>query len=165
MTLRDSRGRGCGAECGSTIVEFALILILLMTMFVGVMDFGRALYAYHFVAHAATSAARWAAVNGATCVDDGSCDGIAPMNNGPAQPGDVSAYVANLAPTGINTANLTTTATWTTNSTTPAICATTPKSPGCIVQVQVSYQFNFLFPLVSSQTLTLSDTSEMVIVH
>jgi Flp pilus assembly protein TadG len=173
MRPRELRCRGRGSECGSTIVEFALILILLMTMIVGGVDFGRALYAYHFVAHAAKSAARWAAVNGATCGApsascescDNSCNGTAPMNNGPASSGDISTYVTNLAPQGISTANLTTTATWNTNSNTPAICSTTDNYPGCIVQVQVSYQFNFLFPLVSNKTLTLSSTSEMVIVH
>ena len=42
--------------------------------------------------------------------------------------------------------------------------------PGCTVEVNVSYKFSFIFPLVykpfsSTGTITLSSTSEMVIVH
>ena len=37
-------------ERGSTLVEFALVLIVLMVMMFGIIDFARALYTYHFVA-------------------------------------------------------------------------------------------------------------------
>jgi hypothetical protein len=37
--------------------------------------------------------------------------------------------------------------------------------PGCTVEVQVSYKFNFIFPLVRTTPVTLSSSSEMVIVH
>jgi Flp pilus assembly protein TadG len=165
---------------GAAAVEFAFILIVLMTMVLGILDFGRALYAYHFVSHAAKTASRWAAVNGATCGApsstcdscDNSCNGTAPMNNGPASAGDIQDYVTNLAPPGINASMLTTTATWTTNTDSPTVCTAAvggigpyDNYPGCTVQVQVSYQFSFLFPLVSNKTLTLSSTSEMVIAH
>ncbi|HXW54805.1 MAG TPA: TadE/TadG family type IV pilus assembly protein [Candidatus Cybelea sp.] len=167
-------------ERGGVAVEFAFILIVLMTIVLGIMDFGRALYAYHFVSHAAKSAARWAAVNGATCGApsstcdscDNSCNGTPPMNNGPASAGDIESYVTSLAPPGINTSALTTTANWTSNADSPAVCTQAvggigpyENYPGCTVQVQVRYQFTFLFPLVSNKTLTLSGTSEMVIAH
>src|SRR5690348_7145449 len=73
--------RACGrGEKGSTLVEFALVFMLLMTMMLGIVNFGRALYAYHFVSNAARSATRWAAVNGNTCTNDGSC--TAPISCG-----------------------------------------------------------------------------------
>jgi Flp pilus assembly protein TadG len=158
---------------GGAAVEFAFILIVLMTMVLGVMDFGRALYAYHFVSHAAKSAARWAAVNGATCGApsstcescDNSCNGTPPMNNGPASANDVGNYVTSLAPPGINTSMLYTGVSWPINADSPAVCMQEMKNPGCTVEVQVSYQFSFLFPLISNKTLTLSSTSEMVIAH
>jgi Flp pilus assembly protein TadG len=167
---------------GSAAVEFALIVIVLMTMVLGIMDFGRALYAYHFVSHAAKTAARWAAVNGDACTNDGSCTAPVSCSSGgcttctagclSAQSGDIQNYVMMITPPGINTSVLNTTATWTTDANSPSVCTQAvggigpyDNYPGCTVQVQVSYQFTFLFPLVSNKTLTLSSTSEMVIAH
>ena len=53
--------RRLDGEEGSTLVEFAFVFMLLVTMVLGIMDFSRALYAYHFVAGAARQATRWAA--------------------------------------------------------------------------------------------------------
>jgi Flp pilus assembly protein TadG len=176
-------------EQGSGLVEYALIFLLFITMLLGIMDFCRMLYAYHFVSSAAREATRYASVRGSTCDDDSSCS-LATPDTGPAAPGNtvVQDYVTTLAiPAGINTSStgcgstgnsacLTTTATWpvptpessfcTANSTAPGcICYTTANYPGCTVEVQVSYSFNFLFPLVHISPVTLSSTSEMVIVH
>jgi Flp pilus assembly protein TadG len=162
-------------EEGSGLVEYALIFIVFITMLLGIMDFCRMLYAYHFVSNAAREATRWASVNGSTCADDNSCNGTSPMNNGPASLTDVQNYVSALAvPAGINTSStgcggsacLTTTPTWNpAGSNGPTICSTTVNYPGCTVEVQVSYSFNFLFTLVHTSPVTLSSTSEMVIVH
>jgi Flp pilus assembly protein TadG len=155
-------------------VEYAIVLLLLFTMLFGICCFGHALYAYHFVSHAAKSAARWAAVNGSTCASDGSCT----FTNGAQQP-DVRCYVkggtgcptAGIVPPGIDPGKLTVNASWCTatgcpGSVTPSsVCTTTNNSPGCPVEVTVSYQFSFIFPLVSSAPLTLSSSSEMVIAH
>jgi len=182
---RDATGlRRLRGEEGSGLVEYALIFILFVTMLLGIMDFCRMLYAYHFVSNAAREATRWASVNGSTCQDDSSCNGTSPMNSGPASLTDVQSYVNALAvPAGINTSSgcgstgnsscLTTTPTWNpAGSNGPTICSTavngsgpTPNYPGCTVDVQVSYSFNFLFPLVHISPVTLSSTSEMVIVH
>jgi Flp pilus assembly protein TadG len=182
-------------EEGSGLVEYALIFILFITMILGIMDFCRMLYAYHFVSNAAREATRWASVNGSTCNGDaisgsaGSC--TAPVTCGssgcstctsygscsPANSTtDIPNYVEMLAiPAGINTSSgcgstgnsacLTTTPTWPVQTTSPTSCSTTVNGPGCTVQVQVSYSFNFLFPLVHISPVTLSSTSEMVIVH
>jgi hypothetical protein len=47
----------------------------------------------------------------------------------------------------------------------PTVCATTTNAPGCTVEVQVQYNFNFLAPFVHSSVVTMSSTSEMVIAH
>jgi Flp pilus assembly protein TadG len=167
----DSRPAGvlAGAareEQGSSLVEFALVfLFVLAPLLFGIMEFGRGLYAYHFVSHAAKSAARWAAVNGSTCNGDGSCNGTYGMSNGPATAAAVSNFVTSIAPPGINTTQLTTTPSWPVQADSPTICSTTQNYPGCTVEVQVSYQFSFLSPLVRSSSVTLSSTSEMIISH
>lgn len=157
---------------GSSLLEYALVFIVFMTMLMGIGAFGHALYAYHFVSQAARQATRWAAVNGATCSNDSTCNGTGGMNNGPAAASDIQNYVANLAPLGINSSNIITTASWLAPANSPAICTQAVNGagpyanyPGCTVQVQVNYKFNFIFALVSSAPLTVSSTSEMVIAH
>jgi Flp pilus assembly protein TadG len=157
-------------EEGSSLVEFALIFLVMMAMMLGIIDFCRAAYSYHFVSEAAREATRWAAVNGATCSGDNSCNGTAPMNSGPASGKDIQTYVTNLTPPGIDSTKITTTPTWPVQANGPTICSTTANAPGCTVEVQVSYSFSFLFPPVykvfsSTGTITLASSSEMVIVH
>lgn len=181
-------------ERGSTLVEFALIVMVLMAMILGIIEFSRALYAYHFVNNAAKTATRWAAVNGYTCGQDGSCtygpngtssiqayitdcEGLA--SGCGAQATDIQAYVKNLVPMGINRKGVTTTVSWPVQSATsddpsPAICsnavgglstAAIPNYPGCTVEVAVTYKFNFIFPFIHSGPITMSSSSEMVISH
>jgi Flp pilus assembly protein TadG len=161
-------------EEGSSLVEFALIFLVMMAMMLGIIDFCRAAYSYHFVSEAAREATRWAAVNGATCgpppAGDNSCNGTAPMNNGPATETDIQTYVTNLTPPGIDSTKITTTATWPVQANGPTVCSTTKNEPGCTVDVNVTYTFSFIFPLVykvfsSTGTITLSSSSEMIIVH
>lgn len=157
-------------EEGSNLVEFALILLVMMAMILGIIDFCRVAYSYHFVSEAAREATRWAAVNGSTCASDGSCNGTSPMNSGPASGTDIQTYVTNLTPPGIDSSKITTTPTWPVQANGPTACSATANAPGCTVEVKVSYTFPFLFPLVykvfsSTGTITLSSSSEMIIVH
>lgn len=196
---REVAGRGAGrkgsrlpgrSQRGTTLVEFVLGIMILLTMMLGVVEFSRVAYAYHFVSNMARTATRWAALNGHTCANDtsstdtgGSCNGTDGMHDGPVGPNDqtnaqaqadVQAYVQGHAPEGINPSNLTVTATWLSPTGAPPICTTAlsgytnspyPNYPGCSVQVKVSYQFNFLFPFVQTGSITLASTSQMVIVH
>lgn len=157
-------------ERGATLVEYALSLIFTLTLFLGIMGFGHALYAYHFVNNSAKEATRWAAVNGANCSYDSSCNGTAPMNSGPASASDINTYVMNHIPAGIDPTKVTTSACGTQGGavcavSTPTFCATTPNAPGCTVQVTVSYSYNFIFPLLPSGPIAMSSSSDMVIVH
>ena len=156
---------------GNNLIEVALTVIFYFLLLFGVIDFSRLMYAYHFVGHAAREGARWAIVNGSTCADDpdaASC----PYANGAAQ-GDVATHVSNFIPPGINKANVTVTAPCGVDgaaecAASTAICTKTTdgsyNAPGCVVQVKVTYPYNFLTPLIGT-TITLSSTSEMVISH
>ena len=167
-------------DCGSALVEYAIVFLLFMTMIMGTIDFGRALYTYHYLSNVTRDAARWAAVNGADCgpppIGDNSCNGQGYMNNGPVKQSDVQTFITNHTPPGIDTGKLTTTVTWPVSTDSPATCATTQNAPGCTVEVQLSYAFSFISPLVSrvipatacgknTANLCLNSVSEMIIAH
>lgn len=146
-------------EEGSGLVEYAIIFILLMMLLFGIAGFGHALYAYHFVSNTAREATRWAAVNGSTCANDGSC-------TAPATPADIQTFVTNHTPPGIDSSQIQVTPIWNpAGSYGPSTCSTINNGPGCTVEVTVSYNFHFIFPLISTSALPLSSTSEMVIAH
>jgi len=165
---------------GATLVEFALVVIILLTILFGIAEFGHMLYAYHFVNHAAKEATRWAMVNGATCNNDaafssnglGSCTApvtcsagsCATCNSGcaSATSTDISNFVQMITPQGTDTTKVTVTPT---RPGTTDFCVATQNGPSCPVEVQVSYSYNFLFPLIKAGPVTLSSTSEMVIAH
>ncbi len=184
---RNLKSEGCATaslrrlngEVGSTLVEFAFVFMILMTMVLGISGFSSGTLRYHFVSGAARQATHWAAVNGANCgaLGDNSCNGTGGMNNGPASSADVQNYVKQLATaasidtsgTGCGgSACLTTTANWPVNADSPRWLRPTyavANAPGCTVQVQVSYNFNFLVPFIHSSAITLSSTSQMIISH
>ncbi len=144
---------------GTDLVEFAIMSILLMMLLFGIAGFGHMLYAYHFVSNEAREATRWAAVNGSTCAGDGSCAA-------PATKDDIEAYVKDHTPPGIDSTQVNAIPSWPVGSTSPTTCSTIAvNAPGCTVAVTVSYNFQFIFPLISTAPLPLSSTSEMVIAH
>lgn len=160
------RGKNrCYGEKGSVLVESAVTIVLLLMLLFGIIDFGRALYTYHFVANAAREATRWASVNGETCYQDKSCAFLYGANKG-----DVETYVQNLVPPGINSSQIAVATCGTQggsecSASTPANCATTVNNPGCAVGVTVTYPFNFLVPLVRSGSINMSSSSQMTISH
>jgi len=139
-------------ERGSTMLESAVMISVLLVMLFGVIGFGNALYTYHFVSNTAREATRWASVRGHSCT--GGCE---------ASSGDVNTYVQSLSTgIGLDPTKVTTTTTWVAPPGNLAICTSPPNSPGCVVQVQVQYSFQFLFPLLPSG-FTMQSTSQMVI--
>jgi Flp pilus assembly protein TadG len=143
-------------NAGSNLIEYALIFMVLMSLLLGIVDFSRALYTYHFLSNAARDATRWAAVNGATCTNDGSCAASASV-------ADIQNYVANITPPGVDSTKLDTDPSW--PSTGAVACPGGVPNPGCPVRVQVSYPFTFIVPFIRSSPQTLSSSSEMTIVH
>jgi Flp pilus assembly protein TadG len=168
------------SEQGSSTVEFALVLTILLTLMFGVMDFSQALYAYHFISNAAREATRYASVRGSSF-------GTACANPPPVQyachavdPGgaDVTAYVGSIVAPGVyvsgsansscatpsSVGQLNVCTTWLGTTPTGATCSTA-NSPGCVVEVEVLYTYGFFFPFVSKDVskVTMTSTSETVI--
>jgi len=142
--------RSHGSERGVNLVEYAVVLTLLLALLFGVIDFGRALYAYHFVSNAAREGTRYAMVRGSTCTSPG-C---------PAGSSDIANYLDNV-PAGIDPTQLSVTTTWNPNDS--ASCTGVPNAPGCVVEVQVSYNFNFMLPFLPKSTVVMQSSSEMII--
>jgi Flp pilus assembly protein TadG len=124
---------------GASALEFGLVVLVFYVFVFGVMDFGRALYAYHFVSHASREATRYAIVRGAQSAD-------------PATATDISQYVKSITPDGIDPSAVTVSATWSPDN-----------SPGSSVRVQVQDNFHFIMPLVRTSPLALTSASQMVI--
>jgi hypothetical protein len=147
--------RGEEGERGSNLVEYGIVLALLLMMLFGLIDFGRALYAYHFVSDAAREGTRYAMVRGSTC--NIQLPGCVPP---PGYP-DIQTYLKNV-PAGIDPAQLTVTPRWNPNSS--ASCPGPQiDTPGCVVEVQVSYNFNFMLPFLPRSTVVMQSSSQMVI--
>ncbi len=154
------RARGLKRENGSTLIEYAFVFVVFVAIVWGIIDFSRALYAYHFVGHAAKSAARWAAVNGGmppgsttpTCNSDaggsdpGSCTApvtcttantpstcsLCTTNCTNATQKDIGNYVTMITPVGIDPSRISTSATWPTpTAPEPTVCTTQPNVSGC----------------------------------
>ena len=125
------RGRG---ERGSALAEAALSILLLIVIVFGIIDFGRAMYAYHAVSNGAELGTRYALVRG---YDSGISVAAAAVDS----------YVKS----GIvlDPSQVTVTTTWQDN-----------QKAGTWVRVQVDYNFQFLLPV---STITLSSHSQMVI--
>lgn len=132
------------AEEGSGLIEFALCaLLMLITMF-GILEIGRAVYAYHCVSHVAREATRWAAVRGSSCSGlSGGC---------PATAANVRNYVLSITPGGIDQGQLTVNTTWSPNN-----------DPGGTVNVNVQYNFDFAVGLVGTSPIHMHSTSQYVI--
>jgi Flp pilus assembly protein TadG len=159
-------------ERGSSLVEFALVLTVLFMLIFGVMDFSRAAYAYNFIANAASEAARYAIVRGATCTTWATAC--------PAAASDITSYVQGLVPAGIQVTSASTCGSSSSTAGALTVCATWPgtagggsactetngkaNTPGCVVKVQVQYAFQFSLPfLPRSTTYTMTANSQMVI--
>jgi Flp pilus assembly protein TadG len=153
-------------EEGASLVEFALAFPVLAMLLLGVVDFGRALYCYHFVSYAAREATRYAIVRGNSW--SGSCSAPPPATPGcEANSSDISSYVVSIVPQGIPVTSLSVTSTVAAgpdNYPTSTTCGTTPPStPGCVVQVKVTYNFGLNVPFLHSITVPMSSQSEMVV--
>lgn len=60
-----------GKESGQTIVEFAIIALVMLMLTMGLVDVGRAFFEYTEVSNAARFGARWGGVVGGTCIVPG----------------------------------------------------------------------------------------------
>jgi len=127
------------SERGAATLEFGMVVVVFFMFVFGVMDFGRALYTYHFVSNAACEATRYAMVRGSA-------------STSPATANDITDYVKAITPMGINPSDITVSTTWSPND-----------APGASVKVQVSDNFKFMTPVFMKYQLPLSGSSQMVI--
>lgn len=143
-------------ESGSGLVEYALVFLAFMTMLLGVADFGRAMYAYHFVSSAAREATRYAIVRSCSTTSTNCPTAVSAT--------DIQTFVRQV-PLGIDPTQVTAQTTWTPN-----------RNPGSVVQVTVNYSFSFAVPIVSKlitanpcpsasdpKSICMTSTSQMVI--
>lgn len=144
---RGSRKR----QLGVSLVEQALTITFLCALLFGIVDCGRMLYAYHFVSSAARDASRWASVRSA---DSGL---------GTADSATVQALVRPPAGMGLDPAQVSTIISWAQPPNGSPRCTLNPKKTGCIVSVEVTYNFRFLLPLMPTRAVTMQSTSETVI--
>jgi len=155
--MRNPKNRS--RERGVDLVEAAFGLFIFLLLLLGIMDFGRAVYAYHFVSSAARQGSRWASVRGSTCKSlSGGC---------PASAANVQTYVQGLAPGGIDSTQITATTTWPRN---PSNCPSggASNAPLCDVKVVVSYNFSFILlprKLIAGLpgTFSMNSTSDLII--
>jgi Flp pilus assembly protein TadG len=151
--MRESaRGRVL-RQRGSTLVEQAIILPLLLAMFFGIIDMGRALYSYSFVSYIAREATRWASVHGG---------GV----NGTASKGDVTNFVKNATGAALDPARITVATSWMPPPNGSPACTAGvggSEKPGCVVQVTVTYNFAFTLPFLPKGAVPMVSKSQMII--
>ena len=141
-------------ERGASMPETVIVIAVALALIFAVIDFGRAMYTYSFVAQLARQGARWAIVRGSQCSVLDHCN---------AQPSDVQTYVQSLSLGVTNSSQITVNTTWPQSDWPPGL---TPKQPGCVVVVTVSYPFSFLLPYMPSAQfpqIVMTSTSQMVI--
>jgi Flp pilus assembly protein TadG len=149
MRIRTVRQRN--GEAGNALVEFALSMVVILTMLFGIIDVGRALFAYDWVSNAARLGTRFAVVRGATCTQlSGGC---------PAIQSDVINYINGNA-AGINTSEVTIHTHCIVGETSFGLL---PCAPGTSVYVQVQYSFQFITPLVPFHSWLMTSSSQMVV--
>jgi Flp pilus assembly protein TadG len=125
------RGRGQG------LVEFALVIPILLLVIFGIIDFGRAVYAYSTIGNAARTAGRVAIVS-----QTQSSIKTAAINQAVAlgtQPSDVEITYS---------------------------CGSS-YAIGCIASVNVTYKFHAITPVIGQiwQTINMSSTTQLPIEH
>ena len=144
-------------EAGVALVEFALSIVLLLTIIFGIIDIGRAIFAYVWVANTARVGARYAMVTGALCLypDGTSCR---------ATNGQVISYLEN------NSQGIGFTNSCPISENQGAVCiqagcisataqSQLPCASGVEAAVQVQCQFGFFLPFLPHQTWTMASTS------
>jgi Flp pilus assembly protein TadG len=160
--FRNSRVLPARDERGSTLVEMALSISVLVSVVVGIMALSLALYSYFYISDAAREATRYAIVRGNDQTGDCTSPGLA---NCIAQIADIQDYVRSLGFPGIASGNLNVATTWLTS--TGAACGATDscKAAGNLVKSTVTYTYGLVIPFLSTRTLTMTSKSQMVVAY
>ncbi len=127
-------------QLGTSLVEFALLIPVFMMIVVGIVDLGRAVWAKSSLGYLAGETARYASMHSERSSD-------------PVTPGDVFKYVEQRA-IGLNSKHLTVDTTWVPSN-----------NPGGVVRVNLTYDFQFITPLIPTDQLTLTANARRVITN
>ncbi len=138
------------SERGASIAETAVVMSVVLLLLFAIVDFGRALYTYSFVATIAREGARWMIVRGSQCTV---------LDNCGAQSAQLKTYVQGLNNGALSTSSIAATA----NFVACPSGAAAGNGPGCTVRVTVTYPFAFIAPYFSKLGMTMTSTSQMVI--
>jgi Flp pilus assembly protein TadG len=160
----DSRTKDAARdEAGSTLVEMALCIGLVLMVIFGIMECSLAVYTEHYIESAAVSGARYASVRGSTYRETACTSPSASYCE--AGTSDIQNYIrANAAP-GITANNISVTASWPGTTGAMGTCDSVQgsDSPGCLVTVTVIYPFTFMLPVPLNQSITFSAVRSTVI--
>ena len=139
--VRRCTTRGRRGERGSYIIELGLAFLIFFVLVLGVLDVGRGIYTYNFLAGAAKEGSRYAMVHGSS-------------SGSKASSSDVQTVVQNWLIGVPSPASATVTTTWTPSS----------ENPGSLVNVKVQYTYtpisNFLVG-----NWTLRSTSQTTVIQ
>lgn len=151
-------------QSGGTMVEFAVAVLLLVTLTGAIVDCCRVIYADHYVGYAAAAGARYAMVRGSTW-KNASCS-TPSTESCTATADSVRNMVKSIAPVGVSTgSNMSVATTWTGTTPGGTNCKVGGQSnlPGCVVEVQVDYDFSYELPFMPRNSIHLTSTSGTVI--
>ena len=134
--LRDDRGQ--------TLVEFAIVAVMLLMLLLGVVEFCRMVLVYTTVANAARAGARYAIVHG---------------TDNPASTDDIKTVVKNFLSTApLDTSSLSTDVNYPGDPVKSGSSGC--KNPGCEVAVTAAYPYQPMIGYFPWPTITLRSTSE-----
>jgi Flp pilus assembly protein TadG len=136
-TLRTTTHR---RQKGAAIAELAVAIPVFFMLFLGVIDFARAMWTYNTLDHAAREVARYASVHSE---DSGK----------PVTLADLTRYARNRA-VGLSADHLTVNARWSPSNTT-----------GSTVQIDLVYQFSPVVSIIPDNIRTLRGTSQMRVTY
>lgn len=142
MSLRQLRG----GERGQALVEFALAASVALFLIFGIIEFGRALFAYDLVAQAARVGTRYAIVHATIPPHDCSSTKIGTT---PCETDDIAYILSKM--TGVSSSQITVKQPFTWEGAS-ATCSSTA-SPGCYVGIEVDYTFSFITLPLPKQTI------------
>jgi Flp pilus assembly protein TadG len=152
------RRTGSPGEHGQSLVEFSLILPVFILMLFGILDMGRAIYAYNTVADAARDGVRVAIVNQIQTSPD--CVQDRPIQNPSTPHWSIKACAAKSAVSlGIQPADVTVS-----YAAPPGVALTCSPTVavGCIASVTVDYTFRAVTPVIGNivGAISMSSTSQ-----
>ena len=133
---------------GATLVEFALFFMVFLVLTLGLMELGRAVWTYVTLSHAARAGGRYAIVHGGTNPISGKTIAQVVQENAIGLVGTGTVSVAVTYDTG-----------------TPGDTAT--NTQGNVVQVQVTYPFQFVTGglVVPQLTIDMASTARMTVLN